>query len=125
MSFANTNERIEKELNIYFKPTPDSFILTTPKLEKTDHQLEHTIGKYFPQAEFISVIDLLHSVQIKADFLDSFKHYSLQNTPIKNLNQICYMLQLLDMVVISHFQRWQKYLKGSVRINLILPLHGT
>ena len=85
MSFANTNERIEKELNIYFKPTPDSFILTTPKLEKTDHQLEHTIGKYFPQAEFISVIDLLHSVQIKADFLDSFKHYSLQNTPIKKL----------------------------------------
>lgn len=52
---------------------------------RTDHQLEHTIGKYFPQAEFISVIDLLHSVQIKADFLDSFKHYSLQNTPIKKL----------------------------------------
>jgi hypothetical protein len=60
-------------------------MLTTPKLEKTEDQLEHTIGKYFPQAEFISVIDLLHSVQIKTDFLDSFKHYSFQNTRLKKL----------------------------------------
>lgn len=68
-----------------FEMTPDSFILTTPKLEKTDQQIEHTIGKYSPQAEFISVIDLLHSVQIKTDFLDSFKHYSLQNISVRKL----------------------------------------
>jgi TnpA family transposase len=85
-SFETTNERISKELNNYFKSTVDSFILSTPKLEKTDHQLEHTIGKYFPQAEFISVIDLLNSVQTKIDFLDSFKHYSLQNTSVKKLD---------------------------------------
>lgn len=84
-SFEVTNDRIEKELNPYFKLTTDSFILTTPKLDKTEEQLEHTISKYFPQAEFISVIDLLHSVQIKTDFLDSFKHYSLQNIKIKKL----------------------------------------
>ena len=84
-SFKVTNRRIEKELNIYLKLTTDSFILSTPKLEKTDEQLEHTIGKYFPQAEFISVIDLLNSIQTKTNFLDSFKHYSLQNTRIKKL----------------------------------------
>ncbi len=84
-SFLVTNERIQEEFNTYFKPTSDSFILTTPKLEKTDEQMEHTISKYFPQSEFISVIDLLHSVQIKTDFLDSFKHYSLQNTKIQKL----------------------------------------
>ena len=41
-----------------------------------EEQIEHTISKYFPQSEFISVIDLLHSVQTKTDFLESFKHYS-------------------------------------------------
>ena len=85
-SFESTNAKIINDLNIYFKLTPDSFVLTTPKLEKTEEQMEHTIGKYFPQSEFISVIDLLHSVQRKTEFLDSFKHYSLQNTRIEKLD---------------------------------------
>ena len=67
-SFESTNAKIINDLNIYFKLTPDSFVLTTPKLEKTEEQMEHTIGKYFPQSEFISVIDLLHSVQRKTEF---------------------------------------------------------
>lgn len=85
-SFEITNRRIIKDNNAHFKATADSFILSTPKLEKTEEQLEHTIAKYFPQAELISVIDLLHSVQVKTDFLDSFKHYSLQNTRIGKLD---------------------------------------
>ncbi len=85
-SFEITNRRIIKETNTHFKLTADSFILSTPKIEKTDEQLEHTIAKYFPQAEFISVIDLLHSIQIKTDFLDSFKHYSLQNIRTQKLD---------------------------------------
>ena len=64
-----TNRKIEKTNLIYiFKITNGSFSLTTPKLEKSEEQIEHTISKYFPQSEFISVIDLLHSVQIKTDF---------------------------------------------------------
>ena len=86
-SFKVTNEKIINELNFHFKLTNNSFILSTPKLEKTDQQLEHTISKYFPQAEFISVIDLLHSVHQQTNFLNCFKHYSLQNTRIKNLDE--------------------------------------
>ncbi len=86
-NFKSTNEKIINELNFHFKLTNDSFSLLTPKLEKSDEQLEHTISKYFPQAEFISVIDLLHSVQQQTNFLDSFKHYSLQNTKIKKLDE--------------------------------------
>ncbi|MEA3227878.1 MAG: Tn3 family transposase [Campylobacterota bacterium] len=86
-SFKSTNEKIINELNFHIKLTTDSFILTTPKLDKTDEQIEHTISKYFPQAEFISVIDLLHSIQLHTGFLDSFKHYSLQNTKIKKLDE--------------------------------------
>jgi len=86
-NFKSTNEKIINELNFHIKLNNDSFSLLTPKLEKTDEQLEHTIGKYFPQTEFISVIDLLHSVQQQTNFLDSFKHYSLQNTKIKKLDE--------------------------------------
>ena len=85
-NFKSTNEKIINELNFHIKLNDDSFSLLTPKLEKTDEQLEHTISKYLPQSEFISVIDLLHSVQNQTDFLDSFKHYSLQNTKIKKLD---------------------------------------
>jgi TnpA family transposase len=85
-NFRSTNEKIINELNFHIKLNGDSFSLLTPKLEKSDEQLEHTISKYFPQAEFISVIDLLHSVQQQTNFLDSFKHYSLQNTKIKKLD---------------------------------------
>ena len=49
-----TNRKIENELNIHFKITNNSFSLTTPKLEKSEEQIEHTISKYFPQSEFIS-----------------------------------------------------------------------
>ena len=86
-NFKSTNEKIINELNFHFKLTTDSFVLSTPKLEKTEDQLEHTISKYFPQAEFISVIDLLHSVQQHTRFLDAFKHYSLQNAKIKDLDK--------------------------------------
>ena len=51
-----------------------------------EEQIEHTISKYFPQSEFISVIDLLHSVQTKTDFLESFKHYSIQNVRTQKLD---------------------------------------
>lgn len=85
-NFKTTNIKIINELNVHFKLTTDSFVLATPKLDKTEDQIEHTISKYFPKSEFISIIDLLHSVQTKTDFLDSFKHYSLQNTKIKKLD---------------------------------------
>ena len=86
LNFSMTNRKIENELNIHFKITNDSFSLTTPKLEKSEEHIEHTISKYFPQSEFISVIDLLHSVQIKTDFLESFKHYSIQNVRTQKLD---------------------------------------
>ena len=43
-------------------------MLTTPKLEKTEEQMEHTIGKYFPQSEFISVIDLLGVTTVNGNY---------------------------------------------------------
>lgn len=111
-SFELTNNRIKEELNIHFKLTTDSFILSTPKVEKTDEQLEHTISKYLPQAEFISIIDLLHSVQLKTDFLDSFKHYSLQNTKIQRLDPNILFASIVAYGCNISFSKMRKISKG-------------
>lgn len=111
-SFELTNNRIKEELNIHFKLTTDSFILSTPKVEKTDEQLEHTISKYLPQAEFISIIDLLNSVQLKTDFLDSFKHYSLQNTKIQRVEPNILFASIVAYGCNISFSKMRKISKG-------------
>ena len=74
-SYKQTNERIRNELNTYFKATVDSFTLKTPKLEKEESK-EDNISKYFPQGDYLSVIDVLHSINQKTSFLESFQHYT-------------------------------------------------
>ncbi|WP_228198021.1 transposase [Poseidonibacter antarcticus] len=48
--------------------------MKTPKLDKEDN-LE-SIAKYFPNNEYIPVIDLLRAVNEEVDFLSSFQHYN-------------------------------------------------
>lgn len=74
-SYKQTNERIIKELNTNFRLTTDSFILTTPKLEKEPHE-EESISKYFPKSDYLSVIDILHSINQETNFLEAFQHYT-------------------------------------------------
>lgn len=78
MSFKTTNNRINTELNSYFRfkdDTFNSFVLTTPKIEKDDENIL-TLSQYLPQSEYISIIDLLHSVDSHSNFLESLKHYT-------------------------------------------------
>lgn len=74
-SYKQTNERIIKELNTNFRLTTDSFILKTPKLDK-EPQEEESISKYFPKSDYVSVIDVLHSINQESNFLEAFQHYS-------------------------------------------------
>jgi len=73
-SFKYTNENIKKGFNTYFTSTENAFILKTPKVEKDEN--EESIAKYFPSNEYISVIDLMHSINEETDFLSSFEHYN-------------------------------------------------
>jgi len=82
-SFQQTNKNIENGFNTYFSVTDYSYILKTPKLDKNDN--EETISKYFPSDEYISIIDLLHAINIEVDFLSSFQHYN-QSKSIINHN---------------------------------------
>jgi len=75
-SYKITNENISKGFNTYFTTTDDSFILKTPKLEKSEDEEKNTLAKYFPHDEYLSIIDLLNSIDKQTDFLSSFKHYN-------------------------------------------------
>ena len=73
-SFKNTNENIKNKKNIHFTSTENSYILKTPKVEKNENQ--DSISKYFPQSEYLSIIDILNVINEETDFLSSFQHYS-------------------------------------------------
>ena len=73
-SFKTTNENIKNGKNIHFTSTENSFILKTPKVDKDEGQ--DSISKYFPQSEYLSVIDILNAINEETDFLSSFQHYS-------------------------------------------------
>jgi len=75
-SYRQTNYNINKGLNTYFTDADDSFILKTPKLEKSEDEEKNALGKYFPHQEYLSIIDVLDSIDKEVDFLSSFQHYS-------------------------------------------------
>lgn len=75
-SFNNTNENIIKGFNTYFTSTIDSFNLKTPKLEKENDDANESIAKYFPHDEYLSIVDVIDSIDQEVDFLSSFQHYS-------------------------------------------------
>ncbi len=76
-SFKHTNERVIRELNTYFKFDADSFILKTPALEREED--EDDISRYLPQDTYLSIIDILDTINKKTHFLDSFSHYNIKN----------------------------------------------
>lgn len=73
-SFKQTNERIIQHKNTYFRTTGDSFILSTPAIEKTDSN--ETIGKYLPSSDYISIIDILNAINKYTTFIESLNHYN-------------------------------------------------
>jgi len=56
--------------------TPNSFILKTPKLKKDEEDYNESISKYFPNNEYLSVVDVLDFIDKEVNFLSSFQHYS-------------------------------------------------
>ena len=74
-SYKTTNTNIKQGFNTYFTSNFDSFILKTPKVEKADSQT-NLLSKYFPQSEYLSVIDMLNVIDDSTNFLSSFQHYN-------------------------------------------------
>jgi TnpA family transposase len=75
-SYKKTNINILQGANTYFTALDDSYILKTPKLEKDEDEEKNPLSKYFPTQEYLSVIDVLNSINNETDFLSSFQHYA-------------------------------------------------
>lgn len=73
-SYKITNENIKKGFNTHFIDSEDSFILKTPKIDKKEDEEKNTLSRYFPHNEYLSIIDLLDSINKKTNFLSSFQH---------------------------------------------------
>jgi len=74
-SYKTTNTNINQGFNTYYTSTIDKYTLKTPKVEKTDSEIS-LLSKYFPQSEYLSVIDMLNTINQSTDFLSSFEHYN-------------------------------------------------
>lgn len=81
-SFKQSNENILKGFNAYFSSNESSFLLKTPKIDRSGE--EASIAKYFPLSEYISVIDLLHSIDEEVGFLSSLQHYNQSKSKINH-----------------------------------------
>jgi len=78
-SYKTTNTNINQGFNTYYTSTTDKFILKTPKVEKADNEI-NLLSKYFPQSEYLSVIDMLNVINNSTDFLSSFQHHNQSKT---------------------------------------------
>ena len=76
VSYKKANTNILQGANTYFTAMDDSYMLKTPKLEKDEDGEKNPLTKYFPSKEYLSVIDVLNSIDNETDFLSSFQHYS-------------------------------------------------
>ena len=73
-SFKDVNEKISKELNLYFHlKGENSFTITTPKVEK-DISLD-PLTKWFPKDKFIPLISILEEINSYISFTKVFTHY--------------------------------------------------
>jgi hypothetical protein len=77
-SYYQTNMNIIKDINTNFKKTSSAFILKTPSLEKFEE--DDTINKYLPINNFISIIEILNTINKHINFLNAFSHYNIKST---------------------------------------------
>ena len=72
-SYKHTNENIKNNLNPYFTTTVTSYIIKTPKVDKEEE--DESIKRYLPHSQYISVIDILNSINNQIDIFSSFQHF--------------------------------------------------
>jgi TnpA family transposase len=78
LCYHNTNENILSGDNrcITFREN-GSFQLTTPKI---DEELSTPVSEFFPRTRYISLLEVLSTVNKSAHFLDAFEHWQVKYT---------------------------------------------
>lgn len=74
--YHRTNQNIRTQTNRYVKFSSNgTFTLSTPKLEERE---SHSLSRYFPEKESISLLEILSTVNRATGFLDEFEHWQVQ-----------------------------------------------
>jgi hypothetical protein len=79
--YNTTNRNILSGKNEYIKFKKNgAFTLTTPKAETNDTEL---LSEFFPKKHYISLLEILHSVDGVCNFLDVFEHWQAKYNRVK------------------------------------------
>ncbi len=82
--YHSTNKDILAAKNPYFKAKKKGFVLSTPRAE---HIEAAPLSSLFPKGHYISLVEVLHTINQRTDFLDAFEHWQQHSRITKPSDQ--------------------------------------
>ena len=81
-----TNKNIIAEQNNHIRFNKENdFILQTPKVEK---EASSPLSNYFPNNQYIPLLEVLHTINKEAEFSDKFEHWQPKYQRQKQTNSL-------------------------------------
>ncbi len=79
--FQKTNQNLQSGQNPYLTQRPNgTFHVSTPKQEEVECL---SLGAFFPERKYISMLEMLSTVDQATNFLDEFEHWQIKNQRVK------------------------------------------
>ena len=79
--YQKTNQNLQSGKNPYLTIRPNgSFHVSTPKQEEVECL---SLGAFFPERKYISMLEMLATVNHVTHFLDEFEHWQIKNQRVK------------------------------------------
>ena len=86
--YKQTNTNIIKKINDHIKfPNGRKFVLNTPKNQEIQ---ETELFSFFPQQKYISLVEVLNTVENCSEYLSAFEHHSQKNNRAKPNTSLFY-----------------------------------
>ncbi len=82
--YHSSNQDILAGLNPHFNAKKKGFVLSTPKADSLEAA---PLGSLFPKGYYISLVEVLHTINQRTAFLDSFEHWQQQSRLTKPSDQ--------------------------------------
>lgn len=79
-----TNKDILEGKNLYFKSKKKGFVLSTPRADSIEAA---PLSSLFPRGHYISLVEVLHTINKRTDFLDTFEHWQQHSRMSKPSDQ--------------------------------------
>jgi TnpA family transposase len=87
-NYQKTNQNFQSGKNPYLTKRPNgTFHVNTPKQEEVDCL---SLGEFFPERKYISMLEMLATVDQATNFLDEFEHWQIKNQRIKPSKKVLF-----------------------------------